>query len=358
MHSKSLYFGFKPILIFFSTTRRWPLALLLVLLLGSVQAQTMRVKGRYLYSAAGEKVVLRGINEMFIWSKDKTGKTILPEIAKTGANACRLAWTTVGKPEELDQLITNCLKNKMIPIVELHDATGNWTKLQRCLDYWKQPDVKAVMDRHKQWVLLNIANEVGGKTPADTFRLAYTDAVKQLRQVGYDVPLLIDATNWGQDEISILKTWRDILVADPKTNCLFSVHTYWSQNAQARLDTLIQRAVADGIPLLFGEAPQPKVGPSCSTDFPYASLLSQCQTHEIGWLVWSWGAVDNGDCGKPDSAFDITTDGQYGHWQHPWNKDVVIDHPQSLQKTSVRPPSLIGRKKLNFLRFLRQKSAS
>ena len=64
-------------------------------------------------------------------------------------------------------------------------------------------------------MLLNIANEVGGKTPADTFKLKYIDAVKQIRTAGYDVPLLIDAANWGQDETNILATWRDIVKADP-----------------------------------------------------------------------------------------------------------------------------------------------
>lgn len=300
----------------------------------------MTVKGRFLYTAAGEKVVLRGINEMFIWSNDRTGAAILPEIAKTGANACRLAWTTAGEPRQLDQLIGNCIRNRMIPIVELHDATGNWSKLQRCLDYWKQADVKAVMDRHKKWVVLNIANEVGNVTRPDTFQLAYTTAIGQLRAAGYEVPLLIDASTWGQDETTIVKTWSALRAADPKHNCLFSVHTYWTKNAQARLDALVKQVVADGIPLLFGEAPQPKVGQTCSTDFPYVSLMQQCQANGIGWLVWSWGAVNNGDCGRPDSAFDITTDGRYGNWQHAWNRDVVVDNEYSIQKTSVRPASL------------------
>ncbi|WP_051359979.1 cellulase family glycosylhydrolase [Adhaeribacter aquaticus] len=323
-------------------------AILLLLFLSLAvlaSAQTMTIKGRHLYTAAGEKVILRGINEMFIWSNDKTGETILPEIAKTGANSCRLAWTTAGAPDEMDRLIANCIRYKMIPIIELHDATGDWSKLQICLDYWKRADVKAVMDKHKKWVLLNIANEVGGKTPADTFRVKYTNAVQQLRTAGYEVPLLIDAANWGQDETSVLATWKDIVQADPKKQCMFSVHTYWSQNAQDRLNSLINRVVKEEIPLLFGEAPQPKVGPNCSVDFPYTSFLSQCQEKEIGWLVWSWGAVNNGDCGRPNSPYDITTDGKYGNWEHAWNREVVEEHAGSIQKTSIRPNSLVKENK-------------
>ena len=54
------------------------------------QGDTMYVNGRYLYSAAGEKVILRGMNEMYVWSSDQTGAWSLGEIAKTGANSVRL----------------------------------------------------------------------------------------------------------------------------------------------------------------------------------------------------------------------------------------------------------------------------
>jgi mannan endo-1,4-beta-mannosidase len=50
----------------------------------------MTVQGRFLYTAAGERVVLRGVNEMFSSSLDPTGERTLPEIAKTGANAVRI----------------------------------------------------------------------------------------------------------------------------------------------------------------------------------------------------------------------------------------------------------------------------
>lgn len=314
---------------------------LLMILATNLHAQTMNIIGRHLYTSDGEVVVLRGINEMFIWSKDKVGAEILPEIEKTGANSVRLVWTTTGDPNELEQLISNTIANKMIPMVELHDATGNWEKLQICLDYWKRDDVKAVMDKHKKWVLLNIANEAGGKTPADTFKAKYIDAVGQLRKAGYEVPLIIDAANWGQDEENITETWRDILASDPKQRIMFSVHTYWSENAQQRLDKFIDRIVTDGIPLVFGEAPQPKVGKNCSYDFPYQYFMMLCQKHEIGWLVWSWGAMNNGDCGSPNSPFDITSDGKFGNWEHPWNEDVVVGNKFSIRNTAVRPESII-----------------
>jgi mannan endo-1,4-beta-mannosidase len=303
--------------------------------------ETMIVNGRYLYTAAGEKVILRGINEMFIWSSDHTGKNALKEISKTGANSVRLVWTTEGKPEEFDMLIENCLKNKMIPIVELHDATGGWKKLPKVMDYWIKPEVIQILNKHKKWVLLNIANEVGDdKTPDTLFLSAYKNAISLLRRAGYKVPLIIDASGWGQDENMILRTWRMLRAHDPLKNVMFSVHTYWvGENSEQRLDKLIIQVVKDTIPFLFGEGPQP-YGWDCKTSFPYLHCMDQCQKFQIGWLTWSWGAMKNGDC-STEGAFDMTKDGIYGNWNSDWGRLIASDDKNSIKNTSIRPGSLI-----------------
>lgn len=306
------------------------------------EAETMYVKGRFLYTAAHEKVVLRGVNEMIIWSNDITGKKILPEIAKTGANSMRLVWTTQGDPKQLDELIQNCLRNAMIPMVELHDATGDWSKLPIVIDYWKRDDVKEVMNKHKKWVLLNIANEVGKHEGDSVFVANYKNAITELRNTGYEMPLIIDAPDWGKDEKVIGRNWKELLNHDPLKNVIFSVHTYWIKNAQERMDTFLTQVVDEEIPFIFGEGPQPN-GYDCDTAFPYLDCMKQCQEKEIGWLNWSWGAQRNGDCGKDgeQSSFDITTDGKYGNWNNDWGRLTMVDDKNSIQKTSIRPVSLL-----------------
>jgi len=91
-----------------------------------VDVDTMTVNGRFLYTAAGERVVLRGVNEMFSASSDSTGKYTLPEIAKTGANAVRIMTQPSYPATSLDAIIRNTIANGMIPIVECHAATGKW----------------------------------------------------------------------------------------------------------------------------------------------------------------------------------------------------------------------------------------
>ena len=61
------------------------------------------VQDSFLYSKDNEKVVLRGVNHMFIWT-DREGKTI-PEIAKTGANCVRIVWNTRGRISDLDDVL-------------------------------------------------------------------------------------------------------------------------------------------------------------------------------------------------------------------------------------------------------------
>lgn len=310
----------------------------------NLSSQTIKTKGRHLYSSANEKIVLRGINEMAIWDKnDQTLASVLPEIAKTGANCARLSWLTTGSPATLDSLIENCLKAKMIPIVELHDATGDWSKLPLLIDYWKRPDVFQIMEKHKKWVLLNIGNEIGPKTSNADFLNYYLDAIKQLRNVGYKMPLIIDAADWGKDEENITSNWKALLSSDPEKNLLFSVHLYWKENTteelKQRLDNLLSRVVKEEIPLFFGEGPQLKGG--CDRiDWPYEYTIAQCQKYEIGWVTWSWGAVVNGDC-RESGVYDLTTDGKFGNWRTDFARKMMVEDINSIQKTSVRPKSIL-----------------
>ena len=305
---------------------------------------TMYVNGRDLYSAVGEKVVLRGVNEMFIYSSNKQGNIILPEIAKSGANAVRLVWLTSGSASDLDSLIKNCIKNKMIPLVDLHDATGNWGNLQTCINYWKRADIVSVMQKYKKWVLLNIANEAGDASVSnDQFQAAYIDAVAQLRGVGYTMPLIIDASDWGKNENAITSTWNAIFQSDPRRSCIFSLHPYWVDpvaTQQTRFTNFFNAVVSNNIPVIFGEGPEP-YGYNCSSPIPYVWLLQQLQNLGIGWLAWSWGAVQNGDCSNLH-VYDITNGGMNGNWQNDWGRLIASDDPNSIKNTSVRPPSILG----------------
>lgn len=167
------------------------------------QKLTHYVSGRFLYAPDDEQVILRGVNCMNVVS-DPTGEKTLPEIAKTGANVVRMMWMAWGGyGDKLDILLGNCIRNKMIPLLELHDATGKWDRLDSCVAYWLRPDVKRVLIKYQKYLLLNIANEAGdGTVTQQDFAQRYATAVQKLRKGGIRVPLVIDAANWGRNELT------------------------------------------------------------------------------------------------------------------------------------------------------------
>ena len=280
---------------------------------------------------------------MFIWSKrDITGESTFPEIAKTGANVVRIAWLSSeenprGSAANLDAVITNCVKNGMIPMPELHGATGDWSKLQQQVDYWVSPEVVQVLKKHEPYLLLNIANEVGDRKVTDKqFRQGYEQAVTRIRKAGIRCPLVIDGANWGQS-IDILQANGPYLIQkDPLKNLLFSVHMWWTApgGATKRIVNEIRESVEQELPLIVGEfAP---MGVGCANSIDYKTIMEQCQKNEIGWMAWSWGLVDNGDC----KLMDMTNDVLKGKFEGlaGWGKEVAVTDKYSIKNTVQKTP--------------------
>lgn len=295
-----------------------------------------RVQGRFLYDKDGEKVIPYGINEMSIWG-DIDGDKNLPEIRKTGANTVRLVWNMTGPARKLDILIYNCRVNNMIPMIELHDATGEWNKLQTLVDYWVSPDVVEVIKKHQEYLLINIGNEVGAQVSESDFISGYTKAVTRMREAGIHVPLIIDGGDWGKDINVLQAAGPDLIQADPDHNLMFSVHMWWPQmwgySAQKVTDE-IKESVDMELPLVVGEFGH-QWEESTQGAIPYKAILEQCYLNEVGYLAWSWGPGNN-----PQAFLDMTTDSTVDTLV-PWGKEVCFTDPYSISKISVRPASMM-----------------
>jgi mannan endo-1,4-beta-mannosidase len=297
------------------------------------------VDGRHLYDRCGEQVVLRGVNEMIVWSGGQDGVPEFAEIAKTGANAVRIVWTIAdGTAAGLDTAITNAVAQDLIPMVELHDATGDLSKLPSLVTWWTQADVVAVIKKHEQYLLLNIGNEVGASEQADPWESAYETAITSLRDAGIRTPLIIDGPQWGQDIDMLQNKGPALIEHDPDHNLLFSVHMWWNDPNGTRVTNEIQQSVSMSLPLIVGEFAQHAVSNCSAEPFDYDTLLTLAQTNQIGWLAWSWGSVKNNDC-KDDGPFDMTTNGTFAGLSG-WGLDVATTHEASIKNTSVRPASM------------------
>lgn len=302
---------------------------------------TFKVDGAKLKDRCGEEVVLRGVNEMIVWSAGRDGTPEYSEIAKTGANVVRIVWNKEGTAQQLDVAIAGALAEQLIPMIENHDATGDLTLLPEVVDYWTQPEVVAVLKKYEQDLLLNIANEAGdGAVTSATYQSAYETAITRLRETGLVLPLILDAPQWGQNIDVIQATWQALSAHDPEHNLLYSVHTWWHDPMGVRVKAELAESSEAGMPLIVGEFSHHAVYQCDQAPFAYSVLLDESQRLGIGWLVWSWGAVPNGDC-QGEGGFDMTVDGVFGEWSAAWAEEIAISHSASMKNTSVRPSSIV-----------------
>ena len=297
------------------------------------------VQDRFLYSKDNEKVILRGVNHMFIWT-DREGKTI-PEIAKTGANCVRIVWNTRGRVSDLDNIMGLCISNGMIPIPEIHDTTGNWERLPEALDFWLRDETLQMISNHQEYMILNVGNEPGaGEIPESEFVAVYQMIVTKMRAAGIRVPIMIDADMWGQDEKILLSAGPKLLQADPEHNLIFSVHMWWPSEkhdpkatgfatVQERVTATLEKSVELKLPFVVGEfAP---VAAGGVKEVPYKHIMAEAERLNIGWMAWSWGP---GNFDSPE--MDMTAHGSYNTLVG-WGKEVAVDSPLGIQNTSVIP---------------------
>ncbi|MBD1836230.1 cellulase family glycosylhydrolase [Cyanobacteria bacterium FACHB-472] len=334
--------------------------------------ETLYTQGRYLYDRLGNKVIPRGVNKMSVWDdEDLTGNICFPEIRKTGANSVRIVWAirkdlqpgpSDTDPNQLDTLITNAKANYLIPMIELHDATGDWSRLPDVIDYWTQPEVINIIQKHQEYLLVNIANEAGDNTVGeDQFIEGYSRAIQMMRSVGIQTPLVIDASDWGKSLDRLDATAARLIAVDPENNLLFSVHLYWSMFAGADANFIrssLGNSVDLGYPLIVGEFSayggwagfdennldengEPKAKSMCSPDgaIDYQTIIEVCHQNEIGWYAWEWGP-GNGFYDPLCVVMDMTPDRLFANLKSGWAEEVVISSPYSIKNTSITSPTM------------------
>ena len=268
------------------------IALLLNISYHCTIAQTFSIKGRKLIDAKGEEFVIRGVNNPHIWYPQKSNRS-LETIASLNANCVRIVWMTNGKPDILDKIINKCIELEMIPMVELHDATGKTESesLMRMADYYTRSDVKEVLLKYEKYLLLNVANEWGDhSTTSEYWRDAYMQAIDSLREAGYKASIVIDAAGWGQNLQPILDYGIELLEYDPLHNLLFSIHMYGSWNNPQIIKSELQKAFDAELPLIVGEFGynynNGQNNLNCTVD--QKVILEICNKLQYGYLPWSW----------------------------------------------------------------------
>jgi mannan endo-1,4-beta-mannosidase len=291
-----------------------------------------------LFDRCGEKVILRGINHPTLYV-DRQGEA-LPEIAKTGANSVRLFWFAtrgigIG---EAEPVITKSIEQHMIPILEMHDSTCEWS-LDPIAEYWTSSEAVALIKKFEKNLIINIANEASAPSQS-AFKAKYSAIIESMRDAGIHVPLMIDGANCGRDYEMLLSQGPALLAADPDHNLIFSGHLYDPMSA-SEIGGVFDDFAAAKLAFIVGEFAN-KSPPGCGAALQYAGLIEQAEKHGVGWLAWSWGDDDpdsawNTDCDEFDMTSTFAFDSLMG-----WGKEVAVTNAASIKNTAQRPQSLMS----------------
>jgi mannan endo-1,4-beta-mannosidase len=291
-----------------------------------------KVKGRTIFDGTGAEFIIRGVNKMIVWL-DPDGEPSFREIAKTGANAARIVWTIKdGTVEGLGLAVENCIRRKMVPIIEIHDFTGAWDAavFKAATAYWTSPAMLSLIKKYEKFLIINYGNEIGSDRVSHAeFKKRYSAAIRRMRRSGIRVPIMIDAAAWGTGMDYIYKNWKYLTAKDPRKNLIFSVHMWWNDGNARRVKEAVQNAEKLKIPMVVGEfalAGIDNKGLIC-----YETIITECNRARTGWLAWEWGPGN-----LHGNLMDMTKDGKFATlWG--WAKEVCLDSPYSIKNTAIRP---------------------
>jgi mannan endo-1,4-beta-mannosidase len=283
------------------------------------------VSGTHLKDARGNDFIIRGIDSPNAWFYQQAYDSI-PTLAATGANTIRVVWNCDSSnpncsAARLDAVLAQIKKYKMIAIPEVHDVTGNTSEsaIADMANFWSRSDYKAVLAKYKDCCIVNIANEWGDWFTKDaTWRDAYQNGIRIMRNAGITNTLLVDADDWGQNPNCIINEGRNVEAADKLKNTMFSIHMYGNFNDPNKIGSSLKAMQDNGLCVIVGEFGYDYNNGNnnlgCQVDCD--EIMAQCKARGIGYIPWSWTGND-----QPNAWLDLVD--SYGGNFTWWGNHVV-----------------------------------
>ncbi|MCE7059606.1 cellulase family glycosylhydrolase [Dyadobacter sp. CY343] len=229
------------------------------------------------------------------------------EIIKANPNTVRIQWYANRQSgwkaysvADLDVVVTRFRKAGIVSVIELHDVTcsNDYSKFNTVvLPWWKQQEVLDLVNKHRGFVIVNVANEFGNVKWASNQTNAYTtwldhykNVISELRTAGIEVPIMIDAPDCGQSLDIALQAGAALKTQDPLGNVIMSAHGYWYTDNAVAMEARVQQIANATFPVVLGEIAnvQDATGPCSDAITSYTDLLQSCKNHNVGWLAWTW----------------------------------------------------------------------
>ncbi|GII02958.1 cellulase family glycosylhydrolase [Planobispora takensis] len=257
----------------------------------------IHVSGAKIVEADGTPLIMRGTSHAHTWYTSQTSS--FAGIKSLGANAVRVVlsggrWSANGAAD-VANVVSLCKQNKLICVLENHDTTGYGEQsgaytLDQAVNYWIS--VKSALEGQEDYVIVNIGNEpIGNNAVTPGWTEATSNAIKRMREAGFDHALMVDAPNWGQDwSFTMRDNAKTVFAADPDRNTIFSIHMYGVFDTAAEVTAYLQAFQTAGLPLVIGE-----FGHNHSDGDPDEdTIMSQAQSRGLGYFGWSWSGNGGG----------------------------------------------------------------
>ncbi|MBS2211949.1 cellulase family glycosylhydrolase [Carboxylicivirga mesophila] len=297
----------------------------------SIRSHGFTTAAGRLLDANGQPFIIRGVNVPHAWFEEPSYEA-LSTIAAHDVNCVRIVWETSLPPAKLERIIQRCGDLKMIPILELHDATGDTSamKLLSLARYFTSADMMQMLKKYKRYVMVNIANEWGDHSVTGAvWSEAYRPCISFLREAGYTSTIVIDAPGWGQNIQPIIDYGQQLVELDPQHNLLFSIHMYGSWNDEQVIEQKLKEVSAAELPLIVGEFGycfnngDNNLG--CMVN--HRQIMQCCEDLGMGYLAWSWTGNN-----AENKWLDLV---EYTDWETLtwWGKEV-FDSPHGIRSTA------------------------
>ena len=255
----------------------------------SASTEGFKIVNGKIIDANGNEFIMRGINEAHNWYQNYDESSV-KGIAATGANTIRYVLSDGEKYSKDDaykvkQLIKLAEENKLVSVLEVHDATGSndYSSLERAAKYWIE--IKDALKGHEDTVILNIANEWYGSWESKEWAEGYKKVIPMLRDAGIKNTIMVDCAGYGQYPKSIADKGVEVFEADKDANTMFSMHLYeYAGGTSFQVKSNIYNATRKGLAVCVGEfGYKHRDG-----DVDEETIVKYCAEKGIGWLAWSW----------------------------------------------------------------------
>ncbi len=275
---------------------------------------TFYVRNGRIYDHTNHEFVMRGVNVPNAYYL-KQSEEAVRRIADFGFNTVRMIWCAdtlkrsgrcdkkdIFPLKDLERFLSKLRENELVAVLNLQNATGSDDPddLQKLVDWLLKDEVKDLLDRYRDMLIINIANEWHGSWDDDdrVYVTTYAAAIRRLRDAGLRHTLIIDARGWGQQFESIPEHAAELLAVDD--NLIFSSHLYDQYSESKRVRDIFRQIRDRKIPFIIGEfacSHYPSQTVACETIMEEASRSDA----PFGYVGWSYSGNS-----YELSALDIT----------------------------------------------------